>query len=139
MLKNFPDEKSVIVNFNHTALERKYSDIRTIGNAYDTGYIKLNELAVIYGRETPVMLIESWIMQLSLFLDIEIDADRIKETAWLIYDDNHFLNIAELTLLFTRIKKGYFGEFYNRIDPSSLLSWCREYRKERGMYVSKLP
>jgi hypothetical protein len=113
--------------------------IRTVADAYDTGYLKLNELKKIYSEETPHLLIETWLIQLTLFFDLPLHSDRVSELAWLIYDDMHFLNIAEMTLLFTRIKKGYYGKFYNRIDPSEILSWCRDYRRERGNYVSKLP
>jgi len=139
ILKHFPIQKDFVVNMNHLALEKKYSSFKTIGDAYNTNFIKLSELQGIYSIEAPGMLIESWIMQLALFLDLPVNKDQIKELAWLIFEDNHFLNIAEMTLLFTRIKKGYYGQFFNRIDPVEILRWCREYRKERGNYISKLP
>jgi hypothetical protein len=138
LLKHFPSSKDLLVKFNHEHLEKKYSKIRTVGDAFDTEYIKMNELKVIYTEETPRMLIETWLIQLTLFFDLPLNKDQVRELAWLIYDDMHFLNIAEMTLLLTRIKKGYYGKFFGRIDPSEVLSWCREYRKERGMYVSKL-
>jgi len=139
VLKSCPTPKDLLVTLNHQALEKKYVAIRTVADAYNTGYLKLNELKKIYSEETPHLLIETWLIQLALFFDIPLEEGRVRELAWLIYDDMHFLNIAEMTLLFTRIKKGYYGKFYNRIDPSEILSWCREYRRERGMYVSKLP
>lgn len=139
VLKTYPSDKDFIVGLNHTSLEQKYAKIRTVADAYNTGYLKLNELKSIYSEETPQLLIESWLVQLVLFFDLPLNKDRVRELAWLIYDDMHFLNIAEMALLFTRIKKGYYGKFFGRIDPSEILSWCREYRKERGNYVCKLP
>jgi hypothetical protein len=139
VLKMYPHQKDFVVAMNHTSLEKKYAKIRTVGDAFDTEYIKMNELKVIYTEETPRMLIETWLIQLTLFFDLPLNKDQVRELAWLIYDDMHFLNLAEMTLLFTRIKKGYYGKFFGRIDPSEILSWCREYRKERGMYISKLP
>lgn len=139
MVRHFPTQRDLVVNMNHSMLEKKYSHIKTVNSAYDSGYVKLSEIKEIYSQEAPVMLIESWIMQLALFLDLPVNKDQIRELAWLIYDDNNFLNVAELTLLFTKIKKGFYGQFFGRIDPSEILRWCREYRRERGMYVSKIP
>lgn len=139
ILQHCPTPKDLLAKFNHESLERKYEKIHTVGDAYETGYFKLNELKKIYSDGTPHLLIETWLIQLTLFFDLPLNKDQIRELAFLIYDDMHFLNIAEMTLLFTRIKKGYYGKFFGRIDPSEILSWCREYRRERGQYVSKLP
>ena len=135
----FPTAKDMIVGMSHAVMEKKYRHIRTPQAAYETNYITLSEMKGLYSPESPVMLIETWIMQLSLFLDLPISKDQIKELAWLIYDDNHYLNIAEMTLVFTRIKKGHYGQFFGRIDPVEIQRWFREYRSERGIYISKLP
>lgn len=139
-IKNhFKTQAEFVLNFNHLTLEQRYSDVRTVDKAYQTKYVTLKELTIIYKEETPKMLIESWIMQLSMLLDLPISKEQISELSWLIYDDNHYLNIAEMTLLFKRIKKGYYGQFFGRIDPTELLRWCREYRNERGRYIASLP
>lgn len=139
ILKHFPTQKDFVVHMNHVALEKKYNRIKTVEDAFDSNYIKLSELKIVYTEEAPLMLIESWIMQLALFLVLPVEKEQVREIAWLIYDDNHFLNMAEMTLLFTRIKKGHYGQFFGRIDPAEILRWCRDYRRERGHYVSRIP
>lgn len=138
-LAKFPEQKDFIVNMNHVALEKRYDRIMTVADAYQTNYIKLEELEYIYAKETPVLLLESWILQLSLFAKVPINKDQIHELALLLYDDCRFLNMAELTLFFKRVKKGHYGEFYADFNTMALMRWAREYRKERGMYISKLP
>lgn len=129
----------MIVGLNHEYLEKKYVDIKTAGDAFDTGYITLSEIEQLYGENKASALIESWILQLVLFFTLPLDKNQIRELAYLLYDDNKILNIAELSLFFTRVKKGYYGTFYGRFDPAEFTSWMRYYRKERGKYVSTLP
>jgi len=136
--KFYPTEKELVNNMNHTSLEKRYVHIRTVSDAYQTEYIKLNEMRVLYGDDAPIHLIESWLIQLCVFLDLPLYDNQVRELAFLIYDDMHFLNIAEMALLFTRIKKGHYGQFFGKINPSEFMRWCREYRTERGLFISKL-
>ncbi len=118
---------------------RRYENIRTVGDAHDKPFVKLFELKEVYTKDTPMFLIESWINNLSMILGLTIIEEQVQELAFLIYEELYFLNIAELALLFKNIKKGRYGSFYGRIDPAELLRWCREYRQERGAYLSKQP
>lgn len=139
MLEKFNTAEKMIVGLNHEYLEKKYSGIKTAGDAYDTGYVTLAEIDELYGENKASLLIESWIVQIVLFFTLPLDKNQIRELAYLLYDDNKILNIAELSLFFTRVKKGYYGTFYGRFDPAEFTSWMRYYRKERGKYVSTLP
>jgi len=139
VLEHYPTEAEFITKFNHRATVKRYEDIKTVAHAYDAGFVTLAELKVIYSAEAPRFLIESWLMQFILYLDLPLNKDQINELAWYIYEELYMLNMAELNLFFNFIKKGRYGSFYGRIDPAELLRWCREYRRERGAYVSKLP
>lgn len=139
VLEHYPTEVEFIKNFNHRATVKRYENLKTVAQAYDAGFVTLAELKVIYSTETPRFLIESWLMQFILYLDLPLNKDQISELAWYIFEELYMLNMAELNLFFNFIKKGRYGSFYGRIDPAELLRWCREYRKERGSYVSKLP
>jgi len=48
------------------------------------------------------------------------------------------LNMAELTLLFERIKTGFYFPFYNRIDATQIMSACRMFRKERSKHLIEI-
>ncbi len=141
MLQKFPEPKKLLLGLNPVACMKRYSNISTPEKAFETGFVKLNELAKIYNNNTPVFLIEAWLNNLELFLGFEKNKNsaQISEIAYLMYREIHFLNIAELTLLFTRFKSGYYGEYFGSINGPNLIRWCREYRLERGKIVAKQP
>jgi len=138
VLLKFPEEEKFIAEFNHHNCITKYGHL-SLFDAYKTDFVKLNELSVIYNKEMPVFLIEAWINNLILFLGFNktLRDYQVAELSGYIYDEIHFLNIAELTILFKRIKTGYYGEFFNSINVSNIIKWCREFRKERGSIISK--
>lgn len=139
MLEKFNTAEKMIVGLNHEYLEKKYVNIKTVSDAYNTGYVTLEEIDKIYGENKASSLLESWLIQIILFFSLPLDKNQIRELAFLLFEDNKILNIAEFTLFFTRTKKGYYGTFYGRFDPAEFISWMRNYRKERGKYVSTLP
>ena len=136
---HYPTEVDFIKNFNHAATVNRYETINTIPDAYNTGFVKLMDLQQAYSREAPRFLIESWLMQFALYTGLPVNKEQIKELAFYMYEELFMLNLAELNLFFKYLKKGKYGSFYGRIDPAELLRWCREYRKERGEYICKLP
>lgn len=140
MMKQFPGVVELVRGVTHQYCVERYNKIRTVDEAYESGKVTLAELAELYSPNCPKLMIEAWINQLMIYLNSgTMENYQVKELAGYIYDDNWFLNLAEITLLFTRIKKGYYGQFYGRIDPVEILRWTKEYRRERGMYISKLP
>ena len=141
MLATYPKQIDFIHEFSHSNCVKRYHHINTLEKAYLTKYLKLSELESIYNPQTPLFFIEAWLNGLIIFLGFEkVLADyQLTEIAQYIYDEIKFLNIVEFTLLFKRIKTGHYGEFYGRISGTDLIRWCREYRKERGRVLSKLP
>jgi len=71
-------------------------------------------------------------------MGFEITDQQARETAQYIFEEVGMLNIAEITLLFKRIKKGKYGDFYGRFNGQLILKACREYRKERGNILTKM-
>jgi Mor family transcriptional regulator len=49
------------------------------------------------------------------------------------------LNIAELTLFFSKLKRGIYGTLYGRFDGMMICSAAREYRMSRGRVFASLP
>jgi len=137
MLLKFSEQKDLLKGLNPVFCMKKYAYILNAGQAYCTNFIKLNEIARIYKKETPIFLIEAWLNNLEMFLGFEKtkNSSQLAELAYLIYREIHFFNIAELTFLFIRIKSGYYGEFYGSINGPSLIRWAREYKLERGEYI----
>ena len=137
VLQKFPQPELFVSFMNHANCLTRYSDKLTIKSAYESDLITLSELANIYSSSTPFHFIESWLLQLNIFVNTEnkLSGEQIKELARYMYDEIYMLNMAELTLLFKRIKNGHYGQFYNRIDSTQLVSWCRMYRWERSKVI----
>ena len=118
---------------------KRYTEIKTPALALESKVINLREIAGIYNEELPVLLIKAWLVNFSLFMDFAISPQQARETAIYVFEETFMLNIAELTLLFKRIKTGHYGEFYGKFNPQIVLRACREYRQERGKIISKMP
>jgi hypothetical protein len=140
MLEIAETPAQVILLLNFADLNRKYDEIRTIGDAFHSDKIKLNEISKIYTKETPVLLIETWLNALMVYLNYESEREdyQMNELAKYIYDEMSSMNIVEMTLFFRWVRKGRYGKFFGRIDPVEMLRWVKQYRGERGTYISRL-
>ena len=106
--------------------------------ALKSGIIKLSDIKFAYGEETPVDLVYVWLLNASLYARLEIDHRLLKDIARELYKEIHMVNIAEFTLFFSKLKRGYYGTLYGRFDGMMITSAAREYRKQRGLILSRL-
>jgi len=112
--------------------------LTTQENALTANLIKLSDLRIAYEKDTPVDLLRAWLVNLSIYSGLDADSQLIKEIAKELYSEIFMFNIAELTLFFSRIKKGYYGEFYGKFDGIKIIKGAREYRAQRGIVLSGL-
>jgi hypothetical protein len=129
----------LIVRFNYDFCRKRYKFLDTQELALKSNLIKLSELIDVYSEDTPVDLLRAWLLNMSIYLGLDVDGQVIKEIARELYEEIFMLNIAELTLLFSRIKRGYYGSFYGRFDGITIISAAREFRSARGFIISRLP
>ncbi len=97
---------------------------------------KLPSLAKVrktYGEEFTEGYVAIWITNLVEFFEVgkRMGENQIIETAMLIMQDYYMLTLADINLVFTRAKKGYYGELYDRLDGAVILTWFRKYFDER--------
>lgn len=128
-----------LTEFNFDNCLKRYSDFKTEELALKSNKLKLREIAETYNQQTPVSLIEIWLLNMSMFMGWEVTDQHIRETALYIYEDNSFLNLAEITLFFKKLKKGIYGTFYGKFDGLKICSAVREYRMQRGQILSRMP
>jgi len=67
-----------------------------------------------------------------------INDHQIQETAVLIMDTYHFLNITDFVLCFKMAKQGKFGKLFDRLDGAIILSWLEEYNELRLMEAATI-
>lgn len=136
--KAFAAGKDFLVQFNYDYCADRYEKYNTPKLALMSGMVKLNEVSKVYNRKTPIIMLKLWLVNLSLFMGFDLPDQQARETGQYIYEEVNMLNLAEITLLFRRIKKGHYGEFYGKFNGQIVLRACREYRSERGRILAKL-
>lgn len=93
----------------------------------------LSTICKEHSKDFAVKYIQLWIVALNEFLNIKnkMNPEQIQETARILYDDFYYLNIADLNLIFTNIKRGKYGQIYESLDGVKLISWINSYVEKR--------
>ncbi len=86
------------------------------------------------GYEKVIDIIMSWIIDLNDYLNIsrKMNAGQIKQTSSMIVNDFYYMNIADINFVFTRVKKGYYGNLYESLDGMKIYLWFDQYATERA-------
>jgi hypothetical protein len=73
------------------------------------------------------------ITDLALFLNVgkQMNIAQIMETVELVKTEYYFLNLADLQLCFKNIKKGKYGQLYDRLDGQIIMNFIQQYSDER--------
>lgn len=137
--QQIPDAVDFLNKVNFDYCVQRYDGLTSVEEALNKNVIKLREIGIAYGVKTPKLLISAWLTMLCDYFAFDVDKRQIQETAGYIYEEAHFLNLAELTLVFKRIKKGHYGEFYGRFNPQTIIKAIKAYRSERGAILSRQP
>jgi len=89
-----------------------------------------------YSPEKIHALVASYLIDLSLLLglkrplnevQIEFIANEIVARYW-------YFTIADINVIFRRAKSGYYGEFYESINPPKILNWFSQYEFEKDQH-----
>ena len=109
-----------------------YRDCYTMEACIRSGAPLLSSTKRQHGEKFIILYLASWITNLNDFLNIrsKMTPAQIMETADLIYQDNFYLNIADLRLIFKNIKSGKYPLFES-LDGMKLMSIFQAYANER--------
>lgn len=138
LLKVCPTGEEFITRFNFDFCLSRYENIDTIEKAIESGMLTLREISDTYNKKTPVLMLQAWLVNLSSFMNFEITAQQAKETAQYIFEEMRAISLPLLTILFKRIKKGKYGEFYGKFNGQKILIACIDFRKEIMKEVIKI-
>ena len=89
------------------------------------------------GEKSILTIIQIWISDCNDFMNLarKMTPEQIKQTANMVLADFYFMNIADINLVFTRAKKGYYGEMYQSLDGLKIYQWFQRYSDERAQTV----
>jgi len=93
-----------------------------------------------FGEDFIQAYIEVWIVNLREFLNIgrKMTDAQTQETAMLIVDQYFSITLADVNLIFKKVKLGHFGKIYDRLDGQLILGWFDKYYGERcGAFADK--
>jgi len=89
------------------------------------------------GEKSVLTIIQILISDCNDFLNVarKMSAEQISQTANMILSDFYYMNIADINLVFTRAKKGYYGELYQSLDGMKIYQWFEKYSNERAQTI----
>lgn len=138
MLRKIKEPEQLLQTLNPDFCTKRYSEQNTELKALRAGVIKLSEINQAYTPGTSEDLIQAWLLSLSMYVRIEVDKKLIQEISIELYKEIYMLNMAELTLFFSKLRRGIYGPLYGRFDGMMICIAAREYRQTRGTELAKL-
>lgn len=86
-----------------------------------------------YSEDFLVAYIAVWIVNLNDFVNAsrKMSPEQMEETAFMIYQEYYYMNLADINLVFRKIKKGEFGQLFAELDGVKILGWFEKYNQER--------
>jgi hypothetical protein len=87
-----------------------------------------------YSEDFQIAYVSVWIVNLNDFVNAlrKMSPEQIEETATIIVQEYTYLNLADINLVFRKIKKGEFGQLFAEIDGMKVLSWFEQYAQQRA-------
>jgi hypothetical protein len=93
-----------------------------------------------YSEDFQIAYVSVWIVNLNDFVNAlrKMSPEQIEETATIIVQEYPYLNLADINLVFRKIKKGEFGQLFAEIDGMKVLSWFEQYTQERARTAAEI-
>ena len=119
---------------------RVCSEIKTVEDSLKSRTPSIGEMFKNYGPEKTEAFIKLWLIDLneSLNLNKPLKESHIDQTAFLIMQSYKNISMSDLNLIFTKAKKGGYGQFYESLSMPKVLSWFDEYYNERADTAGEL-
>lgn len=91
------------------------------------------EINNTYGSAFITAYLAGWIVNLREFINVgkAMTDEQCTMTATMIAQEYGNINLADINLIFKNAKLGKFGQFYDRLDGTMILSWFEQYFEDR--------
>lgn len=133
-LTKIPTSTEFLIKYSPRECLFKFKEVKTIKQALSQNIGSLAQIKKGYGAELQREYVSLWIIDLQEKLGVKnkMHVDIITECAELILDEYYYFNLADVNLIFSRAKKGYYGQFYENISMPKILEWFENYSIERS-------
>ncbi|WP_252810407.1 hypothetical protein [Flavobacterium sp. NRK1] len=90
-------------------------------------------------RDFTIGLVMGWLVYLNDILNLNkpMTEDQIELCAIEVTDEYYSLKMSDLAFLFRKIIAGHYGEFYESLTISKMLTFFRDYFDERCQYAEQ--
>lgn len=107
--------------------------VKTVEEAIDAKTYTLGTVQREKGREFTTSYLMLWILYLNLELDLKkpMSESQIQFAANEINNDFYYFKMSDLTLMWKRIMRGEYGEFYESMSAAKLIQFFQKYAEER--------
>ena len=107
--------------------------IREISDVFKSDNKNLSYLRKKSGKKQTLALLKLYLIDINELLNLRnpLTERMIDEIAETILNDYFFLTIADIYLIFKRIKTGHYGEFYGSINMPKVCQVFYDYSNER--------
>lgn len=88
----------------------------------------------LYGPEKTEAYIQLWLVDLNECLNLNrpLKEHHIEQIAFMIMQSYKNISIADLNLIFSKAKKGGYGQFFESLSMPKVLGWFEEYYNDRA-------
>ena len=100
----------------------------------------LGELNRNHGDKFTEAYIKLWLVNLNDALGLKrpLTESQMDETAMILAEDYKNLNIADINLIFKKMKTGEFGEYYESLNMAKVVSIFKNYFDERMLIAAEV-
>jgi hypothetical protein len=111
----------------------KGNKIKQVSDCFESKAPSIGKMQRSQGKSFTNAYMMAWLVYLNevLGLNKPMSEEQIRLCAQMILDDYYMLNVADLTLMFRRVLKGDYGEFYERLSIDKIQKIFKAYFEER--------
>jgi hypothetical protein len=119
--------------YSPTKCLRKFKEVNTIQKSIELKLPSLVRYKKEFGEEKIESVIKLWLVDLNNCLNLRrpMSESNIDLIAFYIVSDFGNLTLPDIHLVFTRAKKGLYGELYESLNSAKVLGWFKDYFEER--------
>ena len=131
---NLPATKqSFLAEYAPAKCLRAFQKENTVALTISSSAPTLGSIRREYSEDFQIAYVSVWIVNLNDFVNAlrKMSPEQIEETATILVQEYSYLNLADINLVFRKIKKGEFGQLFAEIDGMKVLSWFEQYAHER--------
>jgi len=136
-MANIEKKKDYINTYTPMKSMRLYKNVKTSLQAINCGAETIGQIMRATSYDYLIAFINVWLIDLNEYLNLKnkLTPNQIEQISNYIIDDYSYLNIADFNLVFSGIKKGYYGQFFESIDGLKIMTIFEKYANKRANEV----